>query len=114
MKKWQKEITDLLSDNFCLKPNGHGLFKPEIYYKLGFPIEFVDQFIKDFESDDSYVGTIFTKGERREVLTGVVYNLDFLYGILELLCIQYTNQFGSGRGDQAREIVELVKEKLGK
>lgn len=111
MKKWQQEITKLLSNNFCFDPSGHGLFKPEIYYNLGFPIEFVDQFIKDFESDDSYVGTIFTKGERREVLTGVVYNLDFLYGIADELEIRYNSE-GVGRRSQAEDLVQLIKEKL--
>ena len=114
VKKWLKEITELLSNNFCLEDNALILHKPEDYYNLGFPPEFVDQFIKDHESGDQITNTIYVKGERREIAPASVYNLDFLYGIIELLDIQYTNIGPGGRGSQAREIVELIKQKLDK
>lgn len=111
MKTWKNLIIEALTRDFSLEADGHRVNKPEYYYQLGFPIEFVDQFIKDIQSDGSIKGTIFTDGKPREITSRVIHNLDFLYGIANELGITY-NSDGGGRGWQARDLVKLIKEKI--
>ena len=50
VQKWQPEITSLLSENFCLIQDGSGLHLPDTYYSMGFPPEFVDKFVVDYDT----------------------------------------------------------------
>lgn len=80
---------------------------PEHYYELEFPIEFVDQFVKNHESDDSIVATIYKKdGSKKETAYGV-WNLSFLYGLVDLFNLDYERVYG--RGANAEECVRVLK-----
>lgn len=108
--EWKKEITLLLSQNFVLDANGHSIYLPEHYYELGFPTEFVDQFVKNHDSDDSFTGTIFNNdGTKKEIAYGV-WNLDFLYGLVDIFDLHYDGV--TGRGENAKECVRVLKEHM--
>ena len=106
--EWRKEIKLLLTKNFVIDANGHIIYFPEHYYELGFPTEFVDQFIKNHESDDSIIGTIYKNDGSKKGIAYGVWNLDFLYGLVGLFNLHYAGV--TSRGENAKECVRVLKE----
>jgi len=109
---WKKEIGNLLSKKFVVDSSGYQIYLVEHYYDLGYPPEFVDQFIKDHKSSGNIVGDIFNEdGTKRKVSVGV-WNLDFLYGLVDLFNLDYP--LVQGRMTNARECVRVLKEHFDK
>jgi len=131
----QQTIT-ALKKNFELEGDGHTMFNPEYYTKMGLPKELVDKNIKVHKSDGSWKGSFWKdEGKALVVMAEIrslpknksipdklskrfaevyqpelkgVYNLDFLYSVCEVLEIKTDNPF-IGRGFQAQHLVEKIK-----
>lgn len=95
----------LAAINMC---DGHTIFKPEGFTKLGVPQEIVDANTRCYDSDGSDKGSItdLKTGLKVDHMTGV-YGLSMLFNIANTLKIPYESKMG--RGFQARAIQEAVR-----
>ncbi|MCK5600922.1 hypothetical protein KAR91_03575 [Candidatus Pacearchaeota archaeon] len=102
-----KVLSSLNEEQWKELEDGHELFKPEHYTKMGFPLDYAEKFVRNFKSDGTPKGTIFRDGKVVAELNGI-YNLQFVQGLCRTLDISYASKMG--RGFQARECVRALQE----
>lgn len=131
-------LTKLNKEQWEDLTDGHGNFKPTFYYEMGFPKEFVDEYISVTESDGTYTGSLWKDPDKAlgviaqirripedqdipkelEERFNEVYipsvegitNLSFLHGLARTVDVEYHTCLGRGR--QARNIVTALQKSL--
>lgn len=104
----KKQVLAALKSKFELVDDGHEIYGPEAYTKMGLPAEFVNKFVEKHESGLGYKETLFVEGQAVETLDGV-YNLDILEGIAELIGVDANKITARGRGFRAGQYVSEIK-----
>ena len=111
MKTWKsvpKKVV-LACIDIC---DGHTIFPPDEFIKLGAPKELIDRVCKVHESNlDNPKGTIFNDAGGVIPLLKGVYGLQLLRIIANDLNVHYDSAFG--RGTEARRIKEAIHKELG-
>ena len=98
---YTKEQIKKAIDDRIIVGNGHAILDPDHY--ATFDVSHLDgEHKSDFNAGKT---TIYTDGVAVNAVEGV-YNLDFLYHLVESLGLEHQSYFG--RGTQARELVEVL------
>lgn len=111
MAKYAKQIKTALEQKFELDGDGWTIYKPQFYYNMGLPKEFVDQFNERHDSGNTFKSTITNDDGEVLKFTMGVYNLTILYGIAKELGCETGSPF-IGRGYTARWLVDQIQSKL--
>jgi hypothetical protein len=95
-----------------IEADGHTLFAPE-HYSPHFTLDELREagLIQTHESDGTHKGSIFDANGNVIQKLEAVYNLEFLYWLASAIgASHYTRS--NGRGSQAQELVDNIKQKL--
>lgn len=89
--------------------DGHSIFSRDQFLDHGVPEGGIDNFIDEFKSDGTPMGTIFDSktGKAKDSMVGIS-GLDFLIKIAGALDVKYEDFIG--RGFQARAIKKALRE----
>ena len=109
-RKEYQQLLDALKKNAdkLLDGDGHTLMSVSYYLKLGVPEVFACPYWTWHESGEGKFA-INVDGQRVDGLYGI-HNLDWLFGIAEVLDAKYMSY--GGRGSQARGICKGIEEAL--
>jgi len=66
-----KVLHDMSKDDYKIFFDAWGLFKPNAFIKIGFPEDYVAQFLRTHHSDGSYKGSIYVDGKVIDKLVAV-------------------------------------------
>jgi hypothetical protein len=92
--------------------DGHTIFLPSFFVKMGFEESFVLKHTRQYESDGSTKGSISKDGKILENVHGV-YGLFFAYAVAADIGADPTEAHSKmGRGSQAGELAVAISNKL--
>ena len=95
----QHPMTTLKCSLIC---DGHTIFNPEPFTRLGMPKAIAEEFTEDYDSDGTPKGTISKNGKDMKTCRGI-YGLRFLKIACSAFDLDYPDFFGRGRQAQAMQ-----------
>ena len=104
---------EVFIDTFC---DGHTIWDPERFHKMGFPVEYIKQFVFKEKSDGTSKGTIYVNGEAVAELEGVT-SLSVLHDLAQRFGLHQAikNSDGMmGRGFRVQALARPMYEWLHK